>query len=307
MEKDPAFLFYSKDWLQGTAKLMPDEKGVYIDLIAHQHQDKFLPNDTKRLSRIVGMSESDFLPIWEVLKEKFIVVNSTQLVNKKLSKIMGERSEKGIKNKIIGTLASVFRLSTEPYEKKVEAKKTFKYEDFLTVSDQRLTESITEWFDCRLKSIGNGNENANINNKEVLPNLWFLKFYHSSYENYKAVYNGQSTTEQYFLEWKKFIDFIYEKKFEELFECKFLSPHDFAKLVQKENFTKDKWEQPLKMILSTGVKPEHNLFFRIPEFINYANKSSSKSTPKNRHTVGAENLLAEAKQFFESIGGNKNT
>lgn len=267
--KDPAFLFYPKDWLQGTAKLMPEEKGIYIDLLAHQHQDKDLPNNTKRLARIVGLSEIEFLPIWENIKDKFIEIGNNRLVNRKLTKLMTERSEKGLKNKIIGTLASVVRLSSAPYDVKYQAKKNFNYEDFLDVEQPNLTESITEWFEERLKSIGNANEDGNnINNTKY----WFLKFYHSDFESYQKVFNGQSTNIEMFSLWKSFIDFIYEKKYEEVFESKFVSPHDFAKLVMKDKFSKEKWEPVLKSILSTGIKPEHNLYFRIPQFMGYDKK-----------------------------------
>lgn len=110
---------------------------------------------------------------------------------------------------------------------------------------------------------------------------WFLKFYNSSYDIYKAAFNGQSAPEPIFKEWKAFIDFIYANKFEDVFECKFISPHDFGNLV---DFKKDDWSPVLKSILSTGIKPEHNLFFRIPQFLDYEkNKNNGKSTPS---TVG---------------------
>jgi len=162
MAKDPAFLFYPKDWLQGTAKLMPNEKGVYIDLLAHQHQDGDLPNDTKRLARIVGISENEFLPIWEELKQHFILVNN-RLVNRKLTEIITERLEKGKQNKIIGTMAAIFRLSDKPYEIKYKAKETFDFKHFLAVETTELTECITEWFRLRLKSIEDGNGNEDVN------------------------------------------------------------------------------------------------------------------------------------------------
>jgi len=63
-----------------------------------------------------------------------------------------------------------------------------------------------------------------------------------------------------------------------LFDCKFLSPHSFATVVEKSKFTKDKWDETLKKILSTGVKPEHDLFFRIPEFMGYAKDKTTTTT-----------------------------
>jgi len=59
-KKDPAFLFYPKDWISGTSEMLPNEKGIYIDLLCYQHQNSDLPNDTKRLSRIVGLGHDEF-------------------------------------------------------------------------------------------------------------------------------------------------------------------------------------------------------------------------------------------------------
>ncbi len=276
-KKDPAFLFYPKDWIQGTAKLMPEEKGVYIDLLAHQHQDKDLPTDTRRLARIAGISEAEFLPIWESLKDKFTLNDNNRLVNRKLTDLMTERSEKGWKNRIIGTLASVVRLSDAPYDLKYQAKKNFDYLEFWDVKETELTEMITEWYGKRLKSIGNGNADGN-GTDSINSKFWFLKFYHSDYQNYIKAFNGQSTTQDMFNEWKGFVDFIYKGGYDEVFECKFLSPHDFAKLFQKNGFTKDKWDATIKSILSSGIKPEHNLFFRIPQFMEYNAKGKKQNS-----------------------------
>jgi len=125
---------------------------------------------------------------------------------------------------------------------------------------------------------------------------WFLKFFHSDYKNYVNVFNGQSTTKEMFTEWKVFVNFIYEKEFTEIFDCKFISPHDYAKLVEKSNFTKDKWELVIKAILSTGIKPEHNLFFRIPQFMKYA---SDNATPEIVTSVRKEKTQAEKDSEME--------
>lgn len=161
-KKDPAFLFYSKDWIQGTAQMMPNEKGVYIDLLAHQHQERDLPNDTKRLAKMVGLSLDEFMPIWDVLSLKFIITESNRLVNRKLTEIATERSTKGLTNRITGTFASIIRLSDISFDEKQKVKKMFKVDDFITVSKENLTDSLTIWLDQRLKSIADANGN-NIN------------------------------------------------------------------------------------------------------------------------------------------------
>lgn len=56
--KDPAVLFYTKDWLVDTMGMTYEEKGIYIDLLCLQHQNGHLP---KR--QVEGIPEA--------VKEKF--------------------------------------------------------------------------------------------------------------------------------------------------------------------------------------------------------------------------------------------
>lgn len=159
MAKDPAFLFYSKDWLEGTAEMTAEEKGVYIDLLAHQHQKKTLPSDTKRLAKMVGLSEIEFLKIWEVLKFKFNR-SDDRLVNQKLNDITSERSLKSHTNRITSKFATLIRSVKHIPKEDVETlKKSFKITDFDHLPTEEATERLTEWFSIRLKSIGNGNAN----------------------------------------------------------------------------------------------------------------------------------------------------
>lgn len=104
------------------------------------------------------------------------------------------------------------------------------------------------------------------------------EIYTKSWAEYASILNGQSDklNEEKFLFWKEFVDFIYENDFTDLFCAKFVSPIDFDKLVMN-GFTKDKWDIVLRKILSTGIKPEHNLFFRIPDFIDYSFKNGGKA------------------------------
>lgn len=165
MSKDPAFLFYSKDWIEGTAELMPAEKGVYIDLLCHQHQRGDLPSDPRRLARIVGLSTEEFEPIWQVLGEKF-VANGNRLVNRKLTSVMTERSAKAHRNRIIGIFAALIRTAKISDAQRASIKKLFNIEQFVEIPTEILTERITEWFTERLASLGNGNANVNVNVNE---------------------------------------------------------------------------------------------------------------------------------------------
>lgn len=152
MEKDPAFLMYSKDWLEGTADLMPEEKGVFIDLLCHQHQKGSLPSDTARLCRLAGLSEDKFLPIWEVLKGKFKPLNGSKLSNSKMEKVVGERSGKGNTNRITGEFAYLIRTSTLTTNERVEIKELFNTELFLHVPANQIKYAVKEWFEKTVRN-----------------------------------------------------------------------------------------------------------------------------------------------------------
>lgn len=49
MAKDPAFLFYSQDWIVGCQTLSMEERGQYITLIANMHQQGRMDEETIRL------------------------------------------------------------------------------------------------------------------------------------------------------------------------------------------------------------------------------------------------------------------
>lgn len=178
-EKDPAFLFYSKDWIEGTAEFMPNEKGVFIDLLAHQHQKTGLPTDLNRLARLVGLSLSEFTEIWKVISEKFTEVDG-RFFNNRLLKVMNERGEKGKKNTIIGIFSGILR-KEKPSKKEYNfIKNSFNAEDFMQFDSERLSERISEWYKERLKSIVNENEDGNedeIKTEYEIIDIAFQKFW----------------------------------------------------------------------------------------------------------------------------------
>lgn len=76
-----------------------------------------------------------------------------------------------------------------------------------------------------------------------------------------------------FLKWKKFVELILEKNYTEIFNCKFIMPQDFETI----DFPEAKWDETIKSILATGIKQEHNLFYRIPQFLKYTEKNSNNN------------------------------
>ncbi|MFA5307570.1 MAG: DUF1376 domain-containing protein [Candidatus Babeliales bacterium] len=171
--KDPAFLFYSKDWIEGTAEYMPEEKGVYIDLLCFQHQRGGIPIETVRLAKMVGLPEEQFIKIWSVISDHFEVMDN-RLVNRKLYDLMTDRSSKSLTNTISGTFAGLLRNGNFNKNQYNYLKKHFNIDDFIELGKERLTERITEWIQKRLKSIEDENENENgdeniINNRKRKP------------------------------------------------------------------------------------------------------------------------------------------
>jgi len=146
MGRDPAFMFYSKDWIEGTAEMMPEEKGVYIDLLAYQHQRGGLPVETERLAKMVGLAHDQFMRIWKILSCKFDQVDN-HLVNQKLSEVMEERASMAKKKRIAGTFASVLRKLKPNYsEKKISALRIdFKVDDYIEFMETDIEPEITKW------------------------------------------------------------------------------------------------------------------------------------------------------------------
>ena len=86
--KDPAFLFYSKDFYEGTRMMLPEERACYIDLLIYQHQNGVIPRDIKRvLMYCSGITEST---LQATLEAKFELADEGW-VNKRLEKAVLQR------------------------------------------------------------------------------------------------------------------------------------------------------------------------------------------------------------------------
>ena len=86
--KDPAFLFYSKDFYEGTRMMLPEERACYIDLLIYQHQHGAIPNDLKRV--LMYCSGVDEATLQATLQAKF-KQTASGWVNSRLEKAILER------------------------------------------------------------------------------------------------------------------------------------------------------------------------------------------------------------------------
>lgn len=101
-QKDPAFLFYSTLFYEGTRTMLPEERGCFVDLLIYQHQHGFVPNDAQEMSMYCSGVSMETLR--RVLKKKFIHTENGYY-NEKLKNVIEERlefSQKQGKNAIVG-------------------------------------------------------------------------------------------------------------------------------------------------------------------------------------------------------------
>lgn len=166
MAKDPAFLFYTKDFMAGTQDMSCDEVGAYLRLLMYQHQHDSVPDDKERMMRICGIfSESKFDQIWLVVKPKFNQTDN-HLVNERLNHEINKRSEYKPKKIASATLAGLISSNkTLTQEQRIEVKKAFKINDFVTFEETEIKEKIKEWFMKMVNQMVNylANANANVN------------------------------------------------------------------------------------------------------------------------------------------------
>tara|TARA_R110002050_G_scaffold298733_1_gene462587 strand:- start:2052 stop:2897 length:846 start_codon:yes stop_codon:yes gene_type:complete len=144
--KSPAFLFYSKDWIADTADWEPESKGVYIDLLAHQHVNGSLPSDMRKLARVARLSPDEFKRVWEDIKHKFDI-DGDHVVNRRLNQVINENQIKALKNKINGCFAAKIRSLTISSKQLRELKNDFDFEMFTTYPDDKIKEMVYQWVD----------------------------------------------------------------------------------------------------------------------------------------------------------------
>jgi uncharacterized protein YdaU (DUF1376 family) len=84
--KNPAFLFYSSDWLSGCQFMSMQERGEYITLIAAQHQNGHL--DVKRVGFLLGYGWD---MVSDIVKSKFKFDNHGLLYNERLDEEIEKR------------------------------------------------------------------------------------------------------------------------------------------------------------------------------------------------------------------------
>lgn len=123
MSKDPAFLFYSKDFYEGTRMMIPEERACYMDLLVYQHQNGLIPKDLRRV--LMYCSGIDEATLKATLKAKFKQTESGEWVNEKLLLVCDNRKEYSRKQSESGKIGQFFK----------KAKAILKHDEFLKLKD----------------------------------------------------------------------------------------------------------------------------------------------------------------------------
>jgi uncharacterized protein YdaU (DUF1376 family) len=170
--RDPAFLFYTKDFQSGTQDMSCEEIGAYLRLLMYQHQHGSIPKDKDRLMRISGIfSTGQFEMVWQTLNRKFDQKDD-HLVNQRLAAEVIARATAKPKKLAASVLAGL--ISTAKHislADKYTIKKAFQINDFILLKEEEMKSKIKEWFnkmvDRLVDNLGDGdgivNENRNDN------------------------------------------------------------------------------------------------------------------------------------------------
>lgn len=136
-----------------------------------------------------------------------------------------------------------------------------------------------------------GKESIESKETGIPENFSLTKIYNKKFSELNGVFT--SLTEVGFLNWKKFVDLIIKKNYCEIFNCKFINPQDFEKI----DFPESKWEETVKLLLSTGIEEKHNLFFRIPQFVKYGTKGTNGSSSSNGAAISGTSVIPTDKKY----------
>lgn len=128
--KDPAALVYIDKWAAATKGMRGAEKGWYFDLILHQFDKGFIPNDLDEIFSICSVRPSEydlFKHVFEqVLSKKFEHDESGNLKNGIAAEIIQRRQNFKDKKSNAGKISYIMRFARENYGVSIDQEKFLK-------------------------------------------------------------------------------------------------------------------------------------------------------------------------------------
>ena len=165
MSKDPAFLFYSQDFLTGVQDLTMEERGQYITMLCVQHQKGVI--STKWLSICLTNASTDVLA-------KFEKDDDGNYFNLRLKEEMSKRSKFAYRKIASATLGGLISASKVSKAKKSKIKSAFSINDYKDLDNETIKIEVSKWFKHMLNYLENENDNT-LSNKDG--EVAFLEFW----------------------------------------------------------------------------------------------------------------------------------
>lgn len=141
--KDPAFLFYYKDFENDTADWEADAVGWYLRLLIFQAGNGYVPSDIEELAQVARVRFSEFKNFSERwayrLACKFQPLSEGKIYNKELSKLQADRKSGAIKKSVLAVFGNFIK-STELNDTELkDLKKSFHSQNhFLEISNAEI-------------------------------------------------------------------------------------------------------------------------------------------------------------------------
>ena len=174
MSKDPAFLFYSKDFYEATRTMLPKERACYIDLLIYQHQNEYIPNEIERIS--MYCSGIDEATLQATLQAKFKLCDKGWY-NERLFEVIEQRKTFGEKQSDNGLIGQFFKKAKSSLPSKDYSKlKDFIYNVFTKeklINELKINNNHEAMLQAMLKAMLKHLVNVNvIVNEDVIINSY---------------------------------------------------------------------------------------------------------------------------------------
>lgn len=123
IQKSPAFQFYAKDFLVGTAAMTLVERGAYVTLLAHEWDAGSVPALAPARARVLGCTPAQERKIWQALAPKFVLQDGAY-INVRLEEERRKQAEYRRRQSDNGKASAQARKGNQPTNQRPNQKAT---------------------------------------------------------------------------------------------------------------------------------------------------------------------------------------
>lgn len=275
-----------------------DEDNLWADLTLNfslHKQLSVVDNLEKELHKYLPYSPDEISSYIRILEENRVISRNAQGI------IYVRRMVKDFKRKLVAYLngskggnPKFKKRKTTPKSTETKQRKSLKTNELENLDNQGVEPLRSYSLPIDNKGVGkgeyregktnpNGEKNATIHPRGVFP---LQNLYERSWSDLSSPSCNQfpsamirGLTEQGFLKWKEFVDWVERNEYQELWVARPFGPKDFQHVYFEKNFKETHWKPVIEKILSTGIEPKHTLFYRIPEFLRHVLARNSSTAP----------------------------